>query len=314
MARPYRLQSEDCFYHITSRGDDRKKIFISEYDFTKFLEYLSLAKTKFKFYIYGYCLMSNHYHLLLETTQANISKIMHYINGSYTTYYNIKRKRSGHVFQGRFKSIVVDKDSYFLELSRYIHLNPIKAKIVDNPAKYRWSSYPAYLGKKNSLLDKDRIRQYLDMNAGQYERFVLEGIKDPRDPFKNVYAGFLLGSAKFIKEKLESLKHQVEGDEVSYKQTIEPTLQKDDIIKAITDKYHKTIEQIRISKQRPMKEKNLAVYLLRKYTSLTNKEIGLELGMKPMAVSKSALRIERLISQDRGLRRETEGIVSTVKV
>ena len=108
MARPYRLQSEDCFYHITSRGDDRKKIFISEYDFTKFLEYLSVAKTKFKFYVYGYCLMSNHYHLLLETTQPNISKIMHYINGSYTTYYNIKRRRSGHVFQGRFKSIVVD--------------------------------------------------------------------------------------------------------------------------------------------------------------------------------------------------------------
>jgi REP element-mobilizing transposase RayT len=308
------LQSEDCFYHITSRGDDRKKIFISEYDFAKFLEYLSLAKTKFKFYIYGYCLMSNHYHLLLETTQPNISKIMHYINGSYTTYYNIKRRRSGHLFQGRFKSVVVDKDSYFLELSRYIHLNPVRAKIVDNPAKYRWSSYPAYLGKRDALLDRDRLKQCLDMNTSQYERFVLKGIKDLRDPFKNVYAGFLLGSVKFIKEKLENLRHQIEGDEISHKQTIARTTSKNDIIKDVIDKYHKTIEQIRISKHRPMKEKNLTVYLLRKFTSLTNKEIGLELGMKPMAVSKSALRMGQLIGQDKGLKREAEEIMSTIKV
>ena len=152
------------------------------------------------------------------------------------------------------------------------------------------------------------------MNTGQYERFVLEGIKDPRDPFKNVYAGFLLGSVKFIKEKLESLRHQGEGDEISHKQTIRLTASKDDIIKAITDKYRKTIEQIRISKHRPMKEKNLAVYLLRKYTSLTSKEIGLELGMKPMAVSKSALRMGRFIGQDKGVKRELEEIMSTVKV
>ena len=314
MARPYRLQSEDCFYHITSRGDNRKKIFLSDYDYKKFLEYLKIAKEKHRFHLYAYCLMSNHYHLFLETTQSNISKIMQYINGSYTTYYNIKRRRSGHVFQGRFKSIVVDKDSYFLELSRYIHLNPVRAKMADNPAKYRWSSYPAYLGKKDSLLDRDRVKQCLDMNTGQYERFVLEGIKDSKDPFKNVYAGFLLGSVKFIKEKLENLRHQVEGDEISYKQTISLTVSKDDIIKAITDKYRKTIEQIRISKHRPMKEKNLAVYLLRKYTSLTSKEIGLELGMKPMAVSKSALRMGRFIGQDKGVKRELEEIMSTVKV
>src|SRR3989339_2220513 len=107
MSRPYRLQSEDCFYHITSRGDDRKRIFLSERDYHKFIEYISYAKAKYKFHVYAYCLMPNHYHLLLETTQANISKIMHYLNGSYTMYYNIKRKRSGHLFQGRFKSIVV---------------------------------------------------------------------------------------------------------------------------------------------------------------------------------------------------------------
>ena len=114
MARPYRLQGENCLYHITSRGDDRKKIFISDHDFNKFLEYLLIAKDKYKFHLFAYCLMSNHYHLFIETLEPNLSKIMQYINTSYTVYYNTKRKKTGHLFHGRFKSIMVDGDSYFL--------------------------------------------------------------------------------------------------------------------------------------------------------------------------------------------------------
>ena len=314
MPRPYRLQSEDCFYHITSRGDDRKKIFVSEGDFMKFLKYISIAKAKFKFYIYAYCLMPNHYHLLLETSQPNISRIMHYINGSYTTYFNIRRKRCGHVFQGRFKSIVVDKDSYFLELSRYIHLNPLKAKMIDTSEKYPWSSYSGYLGKRDDLLDRDKIQQYLDMGTSRYKQFVEEGIKHSADPFKNVYAGFLLGSGTFIKDKLKSLGAHVEGDEIAYKQNINHQISKEDIIKALTDKYHTTIEQIRVSRRRPMKEKMLAVYLLNANTGLTYKEIGFELGMKPAAVSKAVLRTGQLISKNRGLQREIDEIMSNVGV
>ena len=314
MARPYRLQSEDCFYHITSRGDDRKKIFISEGDFIKFLEYVSLAKAKFKFYLYVYCLMPNHYHLLLETSQPNISRIMHYINGSYTTYFNIRHKRCGHVFQGRFKSIVVDKDSYFLELSRYIHLNPLKAQMIDSSEKYPWSSYSGYLGKRDDLLDRDKIQQYLDMGTSRYKQFVEEGIKHSADPFKNVYAGFLLGSGTFIKDKLKSLGAHVEGDEIAYKQNINHQISKEDIIKALTDKYHTTIEQIRVSRRRPMKEKMLAVYLLNANTGLTKKEIGLELEMKPAAVSKAVLRTGQHIRQNKSLQREIDEIMSNVRV
>lgn len=314
MARPYRLQAEDCFYHIMSRGDDKKKIFINEQDFIKFLDYLLSAKIKFKFYIYGYCLMPNHYHLLLETTQANISKIMQYINSSYTTYYNIKRKRCGHVFQGRFKSVVVDRDSYFLELTRYIHLNPVRAKIIEDPAKYYWSSYLGYLGNRDGLLNKDQIKLHLNMSISRYKRFVLAGVKNPKDPFKDIYGGFILGSTKFIKEKLKTLKHQIEGDDISYKKSINFVASKDNIIKVVTDKYHKTVNQIGSNKQRPMKEKKILLYLLRKYTGLTNKEIGIELGMKPMAVSKSVSRMEKLIAEDKTIKREVDRLMSSVKV
>ena len=141
MARPYRLQAENCLYHIMSRGDDRKRIYTMASDYGKFMDYVMKAKERYQFYLYAYCLMVNHFHLLVETLLPNISKIMHYIKGSYTTYYNIRHRRTGHLFQGRFKSIVVDKDAYFQGLTRYIHLNPVYAGIVKDPAAHRWSSY-----------------------------------------------------------------------------------------------------------------------------------------------------------------------------
>jgi len=181
MARPYRLQGENCFYHITSRGDDRKKIFISNYDFQQFLKYLCQAKEKYDFYLYAYVLMDNHYHLLLETKQPNLSRIMHYLNSAYTTYYNLKRNRCGHVFQGRYKSILVDKDNYLLELTRYIHLNPVRAKMVQQPEEYKWSSYQGYLKKAgDGHIDKEQIKK--DLSLWQYEQFVQEGIGNSHNP------------------------------------------------------------------------------------------------------------------------------------
>lgn len=187
MARPYRLQAENCLYHITSRGNDRKKIFTGEQDYQKFQEYLKAAKDKFGFHLYAYCLMGNHYHLFLEINQPNLSRIMQYINTSYSAYYNVKRRRFGHFFQGRFKSILVEADGYFLELTRYIHLNPVRAKIVDSPEKYRWSSYNAYINNKpDDLVDKDRIKELLVIDISKYRQFVLDGIKNTQDPFKKI--------------------------------------------------------------------------------------------------------------------------------
>ncbi|MGV8149826.1 MAG: transposase, partial [Alkaliphilus sp.] len=126
MARPLRIEYEGALYHITTRGNERKKIYYAEADYEKFKSYLKDAQNKYGYLLHCYALMTNHYHLLIETPYANISKVMHYINGSYTSYLNKKRERSGHLFQGRYKAILVDQDSYLLELSRYIHLNPVR--------------------------------------------------------------------------------------------------------------------------------------------------------------------------------------------
>jgi REP-associated tyrosine transposase len=129
LARPLRIQYPGAFYHITSRGNERKAIFGTDQDRKRFLSYLQSAHERYGAILHVYCLMSNHYHLLLETPRGNLSEILHHLNGAYTTYFNLKMHRSGHLFQGRYRAILVEKDAYCQELSRYIHLNPLRAGI-----------------------------------------------------------------------------------------------------------------------------------------------------------------------------------------
>lgn len=315
MARPYRLQGENCLYHIMSRGDDRKKIYTKPGDYGKFMDYMVKAKEGYQFYLYAYCLMANHFHLLLETKLPNISKIMHYVKGSYTTYYNIRHRRTGHLFQGRFRSIVVDKDRYFRELSRYIHLNPVHAGIVQDPVAYVWSSYRGYLGKKDEYIDRDRVRQYLGMSRREYQRFVLAGLKKPKDPLEKVYAGFLLGSVGFIKDKLKDLEIQITSEEVVQKRALFDDQGKAKrIIRAVVTHFHTTLAKLRTSRARPMRTKQVLIYLLREYTGLTNQAIGDIVGMRYPAVSKTGLTIKRLLKEDKQLKRTINKIVSSFQV
>ena len=305
------MQLENCLYHIMSRGDDRKRIYTQPNDYGRFMDYIVKAKERYQFYLYAYCLMPNHFHLLLETKLANISKIMHYIKGSYTTYYNIRHRRYGHLFQGRFKSIVVDKDSYLLELSRYIHLNPVRAAIVKNPLEYPWSSYRGYLGRKNAYIDNDQVKAYIGIGCSEYRRFVLKGIRKPKDPLNKVYAGFLLGPVGFIKDKLKDLEIHIASDEVAHKKVLQDdAARSEDIITAVTTHYRISIEELKRSKARPMRARQILIYLLRKYTGLTNREIGNFVDMRYSAVSKSGLTIKRLIETNESIKRKIKTIVS----
>jgi putative transposase len=144
MSRQLRVEYRGAFYHVTARGNERKEIFKSRQDYQRFLSCLKSATEKYLAVIHTYCIMTNHYRLLLQTPLGNLSQIMHHINASYTIYFNLKRKRSGHLLQGRYKAIVVDADSYACELSRYIHLNPVPAGMVVDPADHEWTSYHGY--------------------------------------------------------------------------------------------------------------------------------------------------------------------------
>jgi REP element-mobilizing transposase RayT len=316
MARPYRLQGEGYLYHITSRGDDRKRIYISKYDYEKFLEYLLKAKEKYKFYLYAYCLMSNHYHLLIETTKPNLSRIMQYINTAYTVYYNKKRNRSGHLFQGRYKSIIIDGDSYFLELTRYIHLNPVRAGMSKTPEGYKWSSFLGYMNRKgDAFIDRQKIMRYYKINPSKYKQFVLDGIDKKPDIFKGVYAGFILGKVKFIKDTIKDLKHQIErGEEFSYSKEIINDVDIEDIVKETAKRYRRSPEELYKGKKKPIFARKVAIYLSKRLTGLTNNEIGETFGITYSAVSKSAKDIERILKENSRVRRDIELLISHFKV
>ena len=148
MARQLRIEYEGAFYHIVQRGIERKDIFISDKDKEKFLSYLNGSFVKYRAIFHSYVLMNNHYHLILETPRANLSKIMHYLNTSYAAYFNTKRRRVGPLYQGRFKAVLVQQDEYLHYLSCYIHLNPLRAGVVKSPQEYSYSSYNFFISSK----------------------------------------------------------------------------------------------------------------------------------------------------------------------
>lgn len=146
MSRPLRIELPDGLYHVTSRGDRREPIFEDDVDRSRLIEIVDQAMARFDAVAHAYCLMGNHYHFVLQTRQANLSRLMRHINGVYSQAYNRRHGLVGHLFQGRFKAIHVDRDAYFMAVCRYVDLNPVRAGIVDDPSTWRWSSHRAHIG------------------------------------------------------------------------------------------------------------------------------------------------------------------------
>lgn len=215
MARPLRIEYEGALYHITSRGNAGGKIFLADKDRLSFLDVLGGVVSRFRWICHAYCLMSNHYHLLIETPSANLSRGMQFLNGVYTQRFNRRHRRSGHVFQGRFKAILVEKESHLLELARYVVLNPIRAKIVRSARDWPWSSYRATSGQVEApkFLAIDWILSQFDAKRDlairAYRRFVAQG--RGVDAWNDLRAGSLLGGDVFI-EQMRPLLHDAPLD------------------------------------------------------------------------------------------------------
>lgn len=314
MARSLRIEYEGALYHVTARGNERKKIFFSNTDYDKFLHYVSEAKKKYGINIHCYVLMSNHYHLVIETPEANISRAMHYINSSYTTYVNIKRKRSGHLFQGRYKAIIIDRNSYLVELSRYIHLNPVRAKMVQKPEEYPFSSYKTYIStNKNEFMTSGLI---LDMIANEeirardeYHQFVESGIAiEIENPLKKTYGGIILGKTGFIKETLRRVKETVlQAKEISNRKALKSLYNMEEIIDFLEHHFGISREKIRENKYSDLRR--IAIYLIKKNTGVTNSEIGnLFGGITYSAVAKSYERFKKAIRKNEKLKKEINKI------
>lgn len=313
MARPLRIEYEGAFYHVTCRGNERKKIYFGRSDYDKFRSYLKDAQAKYGYVLHGYVLMPNHYHLLIETPEANLSKCMHFINGSYTNYINKKRKRSGHLFQGRYKGIVLDRDEYLLELSRYIHLNPVRANVVKKPEDYLYSSFKSFISRKqDDIVYRDLILEMISRakrDAGRrYKAFVEQGLTETlEDPLKEVYAGSILGRKSFIKEALGRLREGIlEKQEISYRRQLRASHGSEEIIGFILKHYKIPRGDLSGIRGQPRK---LIIYMLKKYTGITNKQIGELFGeLSYSAVAKVLERFSADMEKDRLLRKQVERI------
>lgn len=231
MARPLRIEYPGALYYITSGGNAQCDIFLNNDDRIKFLDTLIQAVSRYDWYCHAYCLMDNHYHLLIETMEPTLCKGMKYINGSYTQSFNRAHHRVGHVLQGRFKAILVEKESYLLELSRYIVLNPVRAQMVSSAQEWPWSSYCVTAGQSEAhpLLKADRVLSLLGKKSRKaqdnYRHFVAEGHNQP-SPLERLTNQIYLGSDQFIEDmqskldSTQSLKYEAHSQKQAAKQPL----------------------------------------------------------------------------------------------
>jgi REP element-mobilizing transposase RayT len=308
MARPLRIEYKGAFYHITARGNEKKAIFKDDRDRKKFLSLLEISHHRYNALICAYCLMNNHYHIILETPLGNLSTILHHINAGYTNYYNRRHNRVGHLFQGRYKAILVDKDAYILELSRYIHLNPVRSGIVRKPEEYIWSSYKFYIDKVKvaSYLNKEMILSYSGKDAeDKYRKFVEEGLKKKiKNPFKKVVSSTILGEDKFIEWVRDNFikSRKKIRDLPTYNFLIrKPTLEEIDkkVSKIIKDK---------------KKGRKISLYIMHKFSGAKLKDIGKLFNISESGVTQNTKRFEKDLNKDRGLRKTVDVIQKELEI
>jgi len=315
MTRPLRLSFENTFYHITARGNRREKIFYSDRDKEVFLKKLKEMLIKYAMICHAYCLMDNHYHLFMKTTKPNLSQGIHYLNSAYTNWFRNKHQIIGPLFQGRFKSILVDADNYALMLSAYIHLNPLRAGIIRQLEDYPWSSYLDYLNlRKSHITDPSFVLNLIDNNTlkaiKKYRNYLIEN-QDMKDPLKKSYHRIALGSTAFIEKIKEKIDYQ--GRKRDIPSTRFPSkYDVDTIILKMTQVLY--IEKnIIFDKKRGNLYRPLAIYLIKRFTPLSLSEIGKIFKMDYSAVSQAAKRFEQKCEVNDEIKEVMQKVVTALK-
>jgi len=298
MARPLRIEFPGAWYHFTCRGNERNRIFKDDTDRKEFLYILKESLEKYMVQLHGYVIMDNHFHLILHTPSGNLSRLAQRFNTAYTVYYNRRHKRSGHLYQGRYKAILVEKESYLLALSRYIHLNPVKIKKIKKLPisgqiaylrNYRWSSNLGY-GLLRHRNDFTCYHDVLECTGGDnkygrksYREFVEEGLlKDTESPFESIKGQVVLGKSGFVDWLYEKILKNAKPDKTEQSQSRElvKEVQQEFIIDTVCKVFN--AEKVELSRRRSVYREARMVYidLCCRYRLFHKslKEIGEELG------------------------------------
>ncbi len=307
MARKPRIEFEGAFYHVITRGNQKQKIFRDKEDYLKYLEIFSGYKTRYKYSLYSYVLMSNHVHLLIETQKIPLSKILQGINQSYTAYFNKRYKTVGHLFQGRYKAILCDRDEYLLSLVKYIHLNPVRAKTAKTPDEYRWSGHHNYAKKsdKKDIVDEDQVLRMFSEDKTKarkiYRAFMDEGITVMKDDIYSTIDQRILGDERFADKIMERYDDGIEQRRRKKEYRLS------EIAAVIEEAYDITLSQIR------QKGKDRGISKGRKLLSLVANEYGYKGKEIAEYIKKDPAIVTRHLKERNDFRREIEKLIKGLK-
>jgi len=332
MARQIRIEYAGAWYHITCRGNERRRIFGDEADREKLLEQLAESQALYEVEVHAYVLMTNHFHLLIKTTYPNLQKFMQRFNTSYTMYYNRKYNRSGHLYQGRYKAILVEADEYLLELSRYIHLNPVKIRknsklSIQDKGKllraYRWSSYQGYVQQRKREKNVS-YEEVLSVLSGkdiakareQYKTFMIDGIgkESPDKIWEEVRGQAILGSEGFVDwvyEKYLMNRRRDKKEQGGLEEIRTKDLSIEKIVEQVAKQYKVKTEEISKKKSRHGEARSIMIELCRRYVTKKKSmsSIGEELGgISISAISQNTKRLSKKLQTDKVLMKRIAAI------
>jgi len=307
MARPLRIDIPNGLYHVTSRGWERRVIVRDDNDRERWLRLLQRVAVRSGWRVFAWALMGNHFHLYLRTPEPNLSAGMHDLNSGYASAFNRRHRRSGALFQGRFKAVLVEDESHSLELSRYVHLNPVRAKLVARPEQFAWSSYREYLGvrKPPAWLDWQTVLGEIGGNRRRcrsaYRRFVEAGISTRvKSPLAEAVGGMLLGTNGWVQEWRRRLAEQPDVPAIPAQRQLawRPTIE--DVVEAVSKTFGVASQQLLVSRRRSNKGRFAAIYLTRRLTDEAVGAIGRYFGgVSTAAISQAVRRAEARREEDR---------------
>jgi putative transposase len=321
MARQWRIEYPGALYHVLSRGNGRQDIFLSDKNRHSFLDLLQEVTERFGIFICAYVLMSNHYHLLLKISEANLSQAMQWFGTAYTRRFHVHNHTSGHLFQGRFKSILVENEAYLLRLSCYIHRNPLRAGIVIRLADYPWSSYPFYAYKKKAQtwLSTDLILDQMsgDSRRASYRRMVQHYSDENGSVWEDIKHGLAFGSQSYLDRLKENyLKRQKIAELPQHNRLLLDT-DPQKMIEQAAVAYGLDLSAIRNTKRISSQEKDkrdMLIYFLWETGRLSNQNIASLLGMTYSNISRRVSLLRRQLQIDKNLESIYRQTKSQIKV
>ena len=319
MARPLRIQFEGAIYHVMARGNGKQLVFHGEDDYQRMLTGIEQTVRRTCWEVLAFVLMPNHLHLFFRTPQPNLSKGMQYLLSGYANWYAKRHQRPGHLFQGRFKGELIEDETYFWNVSRYLHLNPTRGKraLVGHPRDWRWSSYRGYARKTERLdwMCYDVVYRAWQGEKGgtnpetAYRRFVESGLAKPvENPFKQAQEGWLLGSNKFVEHISRRLKRPAQPDQV--RQFRQLVFSSAEVVQLVADYYGVHAGDYATRGAR-VKGRDLAAYLAHRRTTATLRELASLFGLShPDSVSNLTRRAEKALAGSKKLQSELAEIES----